>query len=346
MNEIRDEISQVFGNKKNIKESEDNVQLNSQVKTFFINNLSMYNADQVGYLRWAITSPTGRQALYFKKNQSRLEYDNEGELISSVWYNLYLENREHYLTERVWLYMLDNGKNKKREHFIINFYDDKGITPATKEDDPQAIIFTLSSNFLSVLNKNGKIRERLLQKEKSDALSLRTEILPIVREIRTGQEVLNLQKEGINKALELWVVDRTLCRELNKCFNLFYMKRTNEEESSELIPISKHKLASQFLFMFQNIAIFCPEVKLVHLFSYSYISAKRKRKSAFVFFFKEIGNRHNLFTCSNKLFDLLTNIESAVRIKKIKKEYPDTVSFPLWSSAFSRLQKKEIKKKN
>ena len=342
----------IFGNKQNEKEFEDIFKTRT-AKDFFAKYLSQYGADQIAYLRWATTDPTGRHALYFKKSypqsEPKLKYDSDGELISIIWYNLYLENREHYLTERAWMRMLDEGNKKVREHFVINFDGLEGTSSPKEGDKAQPVVFTFSSNFLSVLDKNGKMRKRLLNsKAKNKKIIISpTNILPKVREIRAEQKVLNWQREGIRKALELWLINELLRGELNRCFNLFYPKKeARRDKVSEFIPIFRYELASQFLFMFQNIAVFCPEVRVLHLFSY--ISANRKRKSALVFFYKKNEKQKNLIFHSHRLFDLLADVESAAPNKKEDREQPDTVSFPLWSSAFSRIpeKKEKDKKKN
>lgn len=348
-----DEIVKTFGNKKNVKEFEDFIQEAEEVKKFFINSLSRYNADKVGYLRWAITDPTGRQALYFKKHnqKSKLEYDYKGELISSIWYYLFLQNREYYLTERVWKYT--EKENQIRKHIIIDFDSSAGRDPETVFS--QCKYFNFPSTFLNdLLEKKHNILEELEsivkeiivemearpEQQKLTAQEKMNYIMPKIREIQVNGKMLVWQQEGIRNALKEWLKQKdTLGKILDECFKCFYPEKIEKRENlaNKPIPIFKYESASQFLSMFQNIAIFCPGVKVLHLFSYT--SVNKRLKSSLTFFYND---KNLLLSSDDKIFNILNDIESAVPYILNQKK-SNTWSYPLWSFAFNRLPEKKRK---
>ena len=338
------QVMKVLGGKKDPKVFEAFLREDQKATDLFIEHFSPYNADMVGYLRWATTDSTGRLARYFQKQTetgSKLAPDRDGEFISTIWYKLFLKNREHYLTERVWNYMINK---RNRQCIIINL---DGIKrPASHRSFAKFRVFTFPSTFLYNLDKNASIRKHLILEAQNIKSKLKTStgktqesqmgkklltelIMRKVRDAQVNQDLFSWQQRGIKYALAQWIEEEGLGKELSKCFKLLYGNETHDS------PILNFEPASQFLFMFQNLAVFCPEVKVVCLFAYTSATKNPTKRSSVTFFFKEARDHQALISCSDKIFAFLADIES-VPNKTNQKEY-HIQDYPLWINAFDRL---------
>jgi hypothetical protein len=258
---------------------------------------------------------------------------------------LFLQNREYYLTERVWKY--SEKDRQVRKHIIIDFNGGKGINYARAF--PQCEKFIFPNNYLHDLDDKNKILKELKSRAKEiinninpNELSTHKPIKPImasIREIQANGRMIVRQREGIKNGLKNWLERKdTLGRMFDGCFKCFFpeiIRRRDEDVEKKPIPIFRHESALQFLFMFQNIAIFCPEVKVLHL--YSYISVNKKRKSSLSFFFK---NQNMQLSRDDEIFNILSDIESAFPDIPTPQK-TDIRNFPLWNNAFNRLPEKE-----
>jgi len=375
-------IVDIFLNIKNIKNFEDT--LNNVGRNSLRDFLKAYNADEVGFLRWAVTEPSGRQIFSFKKKKKgELEDDRKAELISAIWYNLFLENREHYLTERVWKYMYkkvnDKEKNPIRMHFIFSFPDDSKNGIETRNNDSQGMSYNFDKKFLQELDSERTIYNLLAEeaekikkdiknvKKKYKPATINENVIKVVRYLRSwkgnnkennkkkGIKIINLQEAGIKRMIKRWTEDdNDVGRELFKCFKLFYNDEMKDQQeklnlNNKGIKIDPkqilyyYELASKFLFMWQNIAVFYPDVKILHVFSY--ISVNRRYRSSLHFFFKDKDD--SVMDKENDIFNLLMDIESAVpscNLEEKENEENFTDKYPLWNRDFNKLD--DTSKKN
>lgn len=375
------EISELFKGTKDIKDFEERLS-KKEGRKFLCKSLVAYNADEVGFLRWAVTEPSGRQTFSFMKaNDEKLADDQKAELISAIWYNLFLENREHYLTEREWKYMdkkvTDEEKNPIRMHFVFAFPDDlkNGITSRNKGS--QGLLYNFNKKFLQELDSERKIYDLLAKeaekikneiknvKEKFKPATINEKIIKTVRYLQSwkgnnkenNKKIIDFQEAGIKRTIKMWTEDdEEVGQELSKCFKLFYYDEI-ESQRTKLnlgepnwngIIASKqilyyYEIASKFLFMWQNIAIFYPDVKILHVFAY--ISVNRRFRSSLHFFFKDEDN--SIHNNESDIFNLLSDIESAVpscNLERKENEKNLTKKYPLWSRDFNKLN--DISKKN
>lgn len=330
-------------------------------------------AEKVVYLRWAVTDPTGRQALFFKAGRRNrgLDYDEEGEFLSSVWYNLFLENREHYLTEHIWKYIEACVKNTDRtqEHFIFRF---TGEGPQTT--DAGVNLLVLPVDLLPTLDPDSTIHNKLtgeLPRGELGQKDLYDKIMSTVRRMRytpdvpqqlkKGKEeegVVQLQRKGIRKAIKKWVKDRESREKssenygwsyLDQWFEKFYGHKIRKSSSAELVkevdadPVIHYELASNFLFGFQNIAILFPNAQEMHVFAYAALNGEER--SSVTFFFKSSKKEQFSPDTRDKIFSFLRDIESAVPCSP-RRILLSGQNYKLWTAAFNRLKEKNELKRN
>jgi hypothetical protein len=363
-------IVELFEGIKDIKAFEEKLN-SSECRKILRKHLENYNANEVGFLRWAVTEPSGRQTFSFKKeNGSKLVDDQEAKLISAIWYNLFLENREHYLTERVWKYMEkkvnNEEKNPIRMHFVFSFLDDLNNRITSRNKNSQGLSYNFNKKFLQELDSNRKINSLLKEEAKKIKKKIRDEdekfksviinenVLESVRYLHSWKEkennrkIIDCQEEGIKKTIRCWTEDdKKVGPELSKCFKLFYndeikyqRKKLNLNNIDATIDPKKilyyYEVASKFLFMWQNIAIFYPDVKTLHVFAY--ILVNRRFRSSLHFFFTDKDD--SIKGKENDIFNLLMDIESAVpscNLEEKENEENFTKKYPLWSRDFNKL---------
>jgi len=329
-------------------------------------------ADIVGLSRWAITDRTGRQILCFKRKKDSLEDDLKSELISAIWYNMFLENRQHYLIERVWAYMTQKNKvykNRNRMQFVFTFNDGVKGEIGRKQDENNIIEINISKKLIKTLDKKQKINSELSCKSEeiikklqlnnkqplTDNASSRdfnrnSEVMNAVRTLFKSK-MMDFQRAGIKRGILLLANDSYLY----KCFKLLYEKEINAEKTrlslsdsqsrkqqprvTSLDSLYFYELAAKFLFMWQNIAILCPTVRMIHLFTY--ISENRKKRSSICLFFCQ--DAHKRVSLGEEIFNVLSNIESHAP-KRTRQYRMEGEIHWRWTKAYNKLSGKRKEK--
>ncbi|NVL89907.1 MAG: hypothetical protein HWN69_02775 [Desulfobacterales bacterium] len=307
------------------------------------------------FVRWALSEPLGRQTLFFQKTSGRhVEDDEAREKLTAVWYNMFLERRDDYLTERIWKYMQSSKNNMCKVE--ITFNNDK---PDANLKDGKII---LPLSFLQNLDKDKKLRKEISKNINKELEHLKktgdkideAHLVAIARKLRSTKNITKWQQNGIVAALNKWNKGNELKTSLDeKIFRELYQKELQKEkeitEEDATPPIYPFELSSRFLFMWQNIAIYYPEVRKIYIFAYSkgINQPPCNLKSSLSFFSKKLSFQlDNSFSDSVfKTLELLEKAAEKAAERSERESKPNDHLCPKWKMALSSLEKYEQKTK-